>query len=91
MLYLCVGKPKDLGTLAEFFEVWHLKEVLVVVISHLIINLKKINFMEIFKTVIVHLTIGFILTFLSVNVTQIGGGVGIAGGSVNQLTICVKF
>lgn len=86
-----VGKPKDLGALAEFFEIWHLKEVLVDVTSHIIINLKKINFMEILKTVIVHLTIGFILTFLSENVSQIGGGVGIAGGSVNQLTICVKF
>ncbi|MFT4900525.1 MAG: hypothetical protein ACI9U0_002331, partial [Flavobacteriales bacterium] len=61
--------------------------------SHLIINVKKINFMEILETVIVHLTIGFILTFLSVNIMQIGGGggVGIAGGSVNQLMICVKF
>jgi hypothetical protein len=61
------------------------------VISHLIINLKKINFMEILKAVIVRLTIGFILTFLSVTIMQIGGGVGIAGGSVNQLTICVIF
>lgn len=86
-----IGKPKDLGTLAEFFEVWHLKELLVVVISHLIINLKKLNFMEIVKAVIVHLSIGFILTFLSVNIMQIGGGVGIAGGSVNQLMICAKF
>lgn len=47
--------------------------------------------MEILNTVIVHLTIGFILTFLSVIIMQIGGGVGIAGGSVNQLMICVKF
>ncbi len=86
-----IGKPEDLGTLAEFFEVWHLKEVLVVFISHLIINFKKINFMEIVKAVIVHLSIGFILTFLSVIFMQIGGGVGIAGGSVNQLIICAKF
>jgi hypothetical protein len=88
---LCIGKPEDLGTLAEFFEVWHLKEVLVVVISHIIINLKKLNFMEIVKAVIVHLSIGFILTFLSIKIMQIGGGVGIAGGSVNQLIICAKF
>jgi len=80
---LCIGKPEDLGTLAEFFEVWHLKEVLVIVISHLVIHFKKINFMEIVKTVIVHLLIGFILTFLSISIMQIGGGVGIAGGSVN--------
>jgi hypothetical protein len=85
------GKPKDLGTLAEFFVVWHLKEVLVVVISHLILNLKKLNFMEILRAVIVHITIGFILTFLSINIMQIGGGVGIAGGSVNQLIICAKL
>ena len=77
---LCIGKPEDLGTLAEFFEVWHLKEVLVVIISHLIIHFKKINFMEIVKTVIVHLIIGIILTFLSINFMQIGGAVGIAGG-----------
>jgi hypothetical protein len=62
-----------------------------VIISHLIINLKKINFMEIIKTVVAHLSIGFILTFLSVQIMQIGGGVGIAGGSFNQLSICVKF
>lgn len=86
-----IGKPEDLGTLAEFFEVWHLREVLVVVISHLIINLSKLNFMEIVKAVIVHLTIGFILNFLSVNIMWIRGGVGIAGGSVNQLIICAKF
>lgn len=47
--------------------------------------------MEIVRAVIVHLSIGFVLTFLSVNIMQIGGGVGIAGGSVNQLIICVKF
>jgi hypothetical protein len=88
---LRIGKPEDLGTLAEFFEVWHLKEVLVVVISHLIINYKKNNFMEIVKAVIIHLTIGFILTSLSVIFMQISGGVGIAGGSVNQLIIYVKF
>jgi hypothetical protein len=91
IVYLFVGKPENLGTIAEFFKVWHLKEVLVVVISHLIINLKKINFMEILIAVIVHITIGFILTFLSVIIAQIGGGVGIAGGSVNQLIICAKF
>lgn len=83
IVYLHVGKPEDLGTLAEFFKVWHLKEVSVVIISHLIINLKKTNFMEILKAVIVHIVIGFILTFLSINIMQIGGGVGIAGGSVN--------
>ncbi|WP_175622757.1 hypothetical protein [Chryseobacterium schmidteae] len=77
---LCIGKPEDLGTLAKFFEVLHLKEVLVVIISHLIIHLKKINFMEIVKTVIVHLIIGIILTFLSINLMQIDGAVGIAGG-----------
>lgn len=36
--------------------------------------------MEIVKTVIVHLIIGIILTFLSINFMQIGGAVGIAGG-----------
>lgn len=91
LVFLRIGKPKDLGTLAEFFKIWHLKEVLVIAISHLIINLKKINFMKIFKAVIVHIITGFVLTFLSVNIMQIGGGVGIAGGSVNQLIICAKF
>ena len=80
---MIIGKPKDLGTLAEFFEFWHLKEVLIVVISHFIIHPKNTKFMEIAKTVIVHLTIGFILTFLSIFFMRIGGGVGIAGGSVN--------
>jgi hypothetical protein len=80
---LNIGKPKDLGTLTEFFEFWHLKEVLIVAISHFIIHPKKTNFMEVAKTVIVHLTIGFVLTFLSINFMWIGGGVGIAGGSVN--------
>jgi len=47
--------------------------------------------MEIAKTVIVHLTTGFILTFLSINLMQIGGGVGIAGGSVNKPIICAKL
>lgn len=57
----------------------------------MIINLKKIHFMEILEAIIIHLTIGFILSILSINIMQIGGGVGIAGGSVNQLKICVKF
>jgi hypothetical protein len=47
--------------------------------------------MEIVEAVIVHLSIGYILTFLCVNIMQIGGGVGIAGGSVNQLIICAKI
>jgi len=80
---LTIGKPEDLGTLTEFFEFWHLKEVLIVVISHFIIHPKTIKFMEIAKTVIVHLTVGFFLTFLSTGIVWIGGGVGIAGGSVN--------
>ena len=88
---MLIGKPKDLGNLTEFFEVWHLKEVLIVAISHFIIHPKKTNFMEIAKTVIVHLTTGFILTFLSIVFMQIGGGVGIAGGSVNKPIICAKF
>ncbi len=90
-IHLYSGKPEDLGALTEFFKIWHLKEVLIVVISHLIIHCKKTNLMEIAKTVIVHLTTGFILSFLSINIMQISGGVGIAGGSVNQLIICVKF
>lgn len=92
MLYICFReKSEGLGTLAEFFEAWHLKEVLVVVISHLIINLKNPFFMEILRAVVVHITTGLVLTFLSVEIMQISGGVGIAGGSVNQLIICVKF
>lgn len=46
--------------------------------------------MEVAKTIFVHLTTGFFLTFLSVFIMQIGGGVGIAGGSVNTSTICAK-
>ena len=46
--------------------------------------------MEIAKTIIVHLTTGFILTHLSMIIMWIGGGVGIAGGSVNQPIICAK-
>jgi len=87
-VFLRIGKPKDLGTLTEFFKAWHLKEVLIVAISHFIIHPKKLSFMEIAKTVIVHLTTGFILTFLSINFMQIGGGVGIAGGSVNKPIVC---
>lgn len=80
---MIIGKPEDLGTLTKFFEFWHLKEVLIVVTSHFIINPKKTNFMEIAKTLIVHLITGLFLTFLSIHFMWIGGGVGIAGGSVN--------
>lgn len=41
--------------------------------------------MEMTKTIFIHLTTGAFLTFLSVLIMQIGGGVGIAGGrSTNQ-------
>jgi hypothetical protein len=82
---LCIGKPKDLGTLAAFFELRHLKKVVVAVISQLIINPKKFNFMEIVKAEVVKIIINSFLTFLSIILMHFGGGVGIAGGSVNQL------
>ena len=47
--------------------------------------------MEVAKTVIVHLIIGAIITFLSIFFMQICGGVGIADGSVNKPIICVKI
>jgi hypothetical protein len=51
----------------------------VVIISHLIVNLKS-KFMEIFKTVFVHILVGFILTQLISNVLIAVGPVGIGGG-----------
>lgn len=53
-------------------------------------NFKNSSFMKITKTIIVGLTTEFVLTFLSILMMQIGGGVGIAGGSVNKPIICVK-
>jgi hypothetical protein len=58
-----------------FFELLHLKEVLVVVISRLIltVNLKKDSMM---KTVIAHLFIGSILTFLAPFIVAFVSSVG---------------
>lgn len=96
--YLCIVKEisfsnqidKRLDNLYKFFELCHLREVFVVAISYLIIE-KKVNFMEIFKTVFVHLTIGFGLTLLGNyipiiwnSILSVVGSVGIVGGLFNK-------
>lgn len=75
--------PEDLEILIEFFAAWHLKEVLVVVISHVIVHPIKLNFMEIMKTVTVHLFVGVILTFLGSLVLPFCVSVGFSGGFAN--------
>jgi hypothetical protein len=62
---------------------FHLKEVVVVLISHLIIHFKMKNFMEIFNTVLVHLLVGFFLTqFANISFGN-AGPVGIGGRLAN--------
>lgn len=47
--------------------------------------------MEIVKAEVVKIIISSFLTFLSIIIMQFGGGVGIAGGSVNQLiNLCLN-
>jgi hypothetical protein len=79
----CRIYPKDLVALTQFFAAWHLKEVLVVVISHVIVHPLTKSFMEIMKTVIVHLFIGAILTFLGNLVLWFSVSVGFSGEFAN--------
>lgn len=61
---------------------WHLKEVLVVAISYVILHYKNSNIMVLIKTIGVHLFAGIVLTFL-VNFLLTGmGPVGVGGGFV---------
>lgn len=62
---------------------WHLKEVVVVLISHLIIHSKMKNFMKILNAVLVHLFVDLFLTQLANISFGIAGPVGIGGRLVN--------
>lgn len=59
---------------------------MVVILSHLIVHYKKINFMEMMKTICAHMLIGVILTFLANNFNAVVGPV-VLGGGVRQPTI----
>ena len=59
------NRSKVHGRLVQFFEEWHLNEVIVVASSYFIIHLKKYDFMEMVKTVSLHLIISICLTELA--------------------------
>ena len=62
----------------------HLKEVIVVTVSHVILHCKKIKFIGLMKTISVHLFTGFVLSFLA-NLFLAGiGPVGVGGGFANN-------
>lgn len=63
----------------EFFENLHLLEVVVVVVSHWVINIKT-KIMEIAKLVCVHLIVNYILTTLIGLIAPIVVGLGAEGG-----------
>ena len=73
---------KVLESLVEFFEIWHLKEVLVIALSHVIINCKFKN-IEMMKTICVHLFVGAILTSLTRALIVLVGPVVLGGESDN--------
>lgn len=63
----------------EFFENLHLLEVVVVVVSYWVINIKT-KIMEIAKLVCVHLIVNYILTTLIGLIAPIVVGLGAEGG-----------
>ena len=64
----------------ELFKILHLNEVVVVILSHIIIHYKNLNFMEMIKAIYVHLFVGVFLTclanisFAMVSPVVLGGG-----------------
>lgn len=68
-----------------FFELFHFKNVIVVVIDHLL-NLKKFDIMNLFKSICRTLSIGAALTFLGNIVLMVGDCVGIEGELANSKT-----
>lgn len=73
---------KKLGTAGEFFELIHFKEVLTIACSHVIVY-GKFNLFDMMKTVIVHLFIGYILTFVACFASGLMGPVSAGGGYAN--------
>lgn len=67
----------------EVFECWHLNEIAVVTVSHIIIH-SKIKIMEIIKTIIVHIFTGFVLSRLANFLLAGMGLVGVGGGFANK-------
>lgn len=86
LCYICFA-GKDFGSLVnQVFEFLHLNEVIVVAISHLIINYKEINLMEILKTVVVHIFVGLVLTNLVTMLMPIVGPACTAGEFCQQVS-----
>lgn len=69
-----------------FFELFRLKDVMVVVIDHLL-NFKKIQVMKILKSICRTLLIGAALTFLGNVILMVGDCVGIEGELANSKSI----
>ncbi len=74
---------KVLESLVEFFDVWHLREVIVIILSYIIIHCKTISIMEMIKTIYVHLFIGAILAVVANFIFAIVGPVVLGGGLDN--------
>ena len=61
-----------------FFELFHLKDVMVVVFSRMLNN-KKIMKMETIKSICLHLLIGTALTLLGSTLLMVASSVGVEG------------
>lgn len=82
---------EDLESLVEFFKILHLNEVVVVILSHLVIHYKNLNFMEMTKAIYVHLFVGIFLTYLANMFFAMVGPVVLGGGLDNLTVIDVLF
>ena len=69
-----------------FFELFRLKDVIVVVIDHLL-NFKKFRIMKILKSICRTLIIGATLTFFGNLFLMVGDCVGIEGELANSKSI----
>lgn len=78
--YISIYKLQE--SLLAFFEIFHLEEVSTVVIAHLL-TYKKLKNMEILKAVVLHLVIGFALTFYGGLITSVMDLIGVGGGLSN--------
>jgi hypothetical protein len=81
---ILINNYKDLVKLIEFFGFLHIKEVIVVVISHMVLHFKKLNIMDIVKTIFTHLLVGILLIKLATFFVAVTGTVGF-GGRLVQL------
>lgn len=72
-----------LESLMKFFEFWHINEVIVVVVSHVIIRCNKFKLIEMMKTLLVHVFVGEILNFLTNFIFVMVGPVVLEGGYDN--------